>query len=106
VKVVVLREKQHQTLTLKVGELPAEHTASAAGTKHLDKLGLTVHDLTNDLAQQRGYKPGEGVMVTQLAPHSAAARAGLHPAMLIRQVNQQPIETLKPSSGSSPLEMR
>jgi S1-C subfamily serine protease len=36
-----------------------------------------------------------GKSLRQVAPHSAAARAGLHPEMLIRQVNQQPIENIE-----------
>jgi serine protease Do len=98
VRVLVLRDKKRHELSLKVGELPAEQVTASASepeAQSLGKLGLGVQNLTDELAQQLGYERHEGVVVSRVEPDSAAARAGLRPGMLIRQVNQKDVENMR-----------
>ena len=43
------------------------------------------------MSQQLGYKRGDGVIVTQVEPNSAAYEAGIRRGMLILQVNQKAV---------------
>lgn len=47
-------------------------------------LGVTVQPLTPELAEAKGIRQGQGVLVTQVAPESPAARAGLLPGDVLR----------------------
>jgi len=53
-----------------------------------------VENLTREQARQFGYKPGEGVLVTDVDPGSAAARAGIQPGNLILEVNREPVKNV------------
>ena len=46
-------------------------------TVHRARLGVMIQPLTDELAQQFGLKPGEGVLVAEVAPDSPAAKIGL-----------------------------
>ncbi len=54
-------------------------------------LGVQVRNLSPALAQRFGYRPGEGVLVTAVAPESPAGSAGIHPGDLILSVNGQTV---------------
>ncbi len=56
-------------------------------------LGLSVRNLSPALAQQLGYKPGEGVLVTGVAPESPAGNAGIQPGDLILGVDDQTVNS-------------
>ncbi len=45
--------------------------------------------VSEDLAQQFGYKKQEGALISQVLPGSPAPSAGLRPGMLISEVNKQ-----------------
>ena len=68
-------------------------TAKAAGGKQepRTKLGITVQGLSDDLARRMGYEGETGVVVSQVTPGSGAARAGIKPGMLIKEVNRQAV---------------
>ena len=70
-----------------------EDQLAKAGTQTADDLGLSVQTLTEELAAQFDAKPGEGVVVTGVAPGSIAAMAGIDPGTLILQVNREPVKT-------------
>ncbi|PWG65526.1 DegQ family serine endoprotease [Sediminicurvatus halobius] len=54
-------------------------------------LGVRVQDLTPEIAQAFGLEQGGGALVAQVAPGSAAARAGLESGDVITAVNGQAI---------------
>ena len=57
--------------------------------------GLSVQDITPELAQQLGLSPKEkGVVVSGVEPASPAAQAGLHPGDVVKEVNRQSIQDL------------
>ncbi len=91
----ILREGKHKKVTVTIEEKPG--SATLAMNKHglLKKLGLTVQDLTPDLAQQFGYKEGQGVLVAEVEPGSAAANVGIQPGQLIEEVNRVKVHSVK-----------
>jgi serine protease Do len=54
-------------------------------------LGMTLQDLTPAIAERLGVEETTGVIVTGVEGNSPAARAGLKPGMVIRQVNRQDV---------------
>ncbi|MDX1785457.1 MAG: PDZ domain-containing protein, partial [Roseovarius sp.] len=53
--------------------------------------GVMIQDFTPDLADALGVKAGDGAVVTQVEPDSAAEEAGLEPGDLIVAVDGRPV---------------
>ena len=94
--VTILRNGQEQKLSMKVGQLPGDKTASekpvhpAAG-----KWGLQLRDVNPQIAQRFNLKEDKGVVVAGLEPGSRAAEAGMQRGDLILEVNRQPVGSVK-----------
>jgi len=60
-----------------------------------ESLGISVQDMSEDLAEDFGYAGVEGVLVTEVKPNSAAALANLREGMLIQEVNRKPVKNVE-----------
>ena len=89
VKVVVLREGERKTLTVELGTRPKSEQAAASRSDILEQLGITVQNLTPDLAERFGYKDETGVIVTDVEQGSLADFGGITPGTLIVEVNRK-----------------
>lgn len=85
----IMRDGKQESIKITIGTLTPDKLASTSPTQSSDELGLTVQTLTDQLAEQFGGKPGDGVLVTEVTPGSVAATAGIEPGTLILQVNRQ-----------------
>jgi serine protease Do len=94
VKLEILRDGKPMTLTVKPAERKDETVASAKPGEEVPErsLGLTVQNLTPEIADQLGYKADAGVVVTEVDPDSPAAQAGLQPGDMILEINRQKID--------------
>jgi serine protease Do len=63
----------------------------ATGKASHARLGVTIQDLTQPLAESFGLKRPDGALVASVAPDSAAAAAGLKSGDVITEVNDQPV---------------
>ena len=63
----------------------------ATGKVSHGRLGVTVQDLTQSLADSFGIQRVEGALVSNVAPDSAAASAGLKSGDVITAVNGEPV---------------
>ncbi len=99
VEVTVLRDGKTLNVPVTIEEQPEEIGASSrprvpqqAGQPEavgVDKVGLELVDLNDELANQLGYKSGvKGALVSRVEPGSVAATAGLRRGMLLMRVNQ------------------
>ena len=88
----VLREGKQISLPITVGELKDNEIAAAAGQE--SDMGLTVQPLTPDVAQTLGLERVEGLVISAVAPGSAADEAGLRSGDVITQVNRRPVKNL------------
>ncbi len=97
VKMVVLRDGKRKTLTVELGKRPStEELAAESGQPQVQKqLGLTVQNLTDELAGRFGYEGMKGVVVTSVEPGSAAAEEGIRAGMLIEEVNRLQVSNTK-----------
>jgi len=90
VNLEVLRDGNRQTVSVKIGSLPDETLASAAGPKGIESgWGLSVQTIDPQLAEQLKVEANSGVVVTNVDPTSAAATAGIRPGTIIQEVNRQ-----------------
>jgi serine protease Do len=97
VEIMVLRDGERKTLTAELEERTREEetTAAAKEPDSLEKLGLSVQDLTNNIAEQLGYEGLSGVIITNVEPGSVAERRKLEAGMLIMQVGQKKIRDVE-----------
>jgi serine protease Do len=103
VDLTVLRGGQKKQVSFPVAQRPDEGEAVArgeAGAPETEgdkspKLGVTLGDLTPQIARQLGVEPGEGVVVRDVVATGPAARAGIEPGMVIVELNRKPVKTVQ-----------
>ena len=94
VKIEVLRNGKEETISLTVGTMPGAGEEMVAPQKE-SEWGMTVQELTPQLAQQLGLESGStGVVVSDVSEGSPAAEAGLRPGDLIAEVNRTVVNNL------------
>jgi Do/DeqQ family serine protease len=86
----VVRDRKTVTLSVRVGEQPTDE-AMAAVESGDEILGLTVEPLTPETAQQNRLPVRSGLLVTEVAPGSPGAMAGIKPGDAILEVNRRPV---------------
>ena len=87
--VKVMREKKMVTLSVTIGEQPTDDAMEAESGDEV--LGLTVEPLTPETAQQNRLAARSGLLVTEVAPGSAGAAAGIRAGDAILEVNRRPV---------------
>ena len=96
VSVSILRDGQTQDISVTLGgrsaRLPRSANDLEGHTEHWK--GLSVQNLTADLAEKLGYTAAKGVLIADVASGSAAAKAGLRKGDLILEVENQPIHSI------------
>lgn len=103
---VVRAESNGKTRNLKVKvqteEIPEEDTVASfrqsdrsAGATERSDLGLTVRNLSEELADRYGIEVRQGVLVTAVEPGSPAQRQGLREGDVITDVNRKPVKNLR-----------
>lgn len=90
--VKVLRDGKVQVISLTVERLKDTEEESAA--KAPDKLGMSVTELTGDLAARLRTTETKGVVVTEVKAGSSAERAGIARGDIIREVNGNKVATI------------
>ena len=96
VEIVVLRNGKRKTLTAELEKRPTKEVLEAGSRgQSSEKLGVSVQNLTDELAKRYGYEDLKGVIVTEVEPDSPAARAGIQPGSLIQEVNRQAVENTR-----------
>jgi len=100
VPVVVWRDGRERTIGVMVGELPAEAQLAAATpgperrTTELTGLGLSVAGLSPELRERFQLKPDQkGVVIVEVEPGSPGAERELRPGDVIREVQQEAVNT-------------
>ena len=101
----IMRDGKAQSLGVELGEVPDDASEDAAGPSGgsaphatnggaLD--GVTLEELTPELRRTLGLgaEVQHGVVITELAPGSAAAKAGLRPGDVVLELNRAPVDSL------------
>ena len=97
VSIPVLRDGQMQDISVTLSERSAQAPRPVKDFEgHAELLwkGLSVQNLTADLAEKLGHTADEGVLIAGVAPGSVAAKAGLRKGDLILEIENQAIHSL------------
>lgn len=96
-ELTIIRKGKKKKLTIKIGKLDEEQIAGGAspGESTSRKLGLTVQELTPELAQSLGIDEKKGLLISNVESGSPASTAGLKRGEIIIEVNQQTVEKIK-----------
>ena len=93
-KLTILRDGQAQTLDVPLGDAPQRAPATAGRPGVPERPGLSVTDLTPEVARTLGLPSGlQSAVVTDVVPGSPAAEAGLRPGDVIQEVNRKPVRS-------------
>ena len=98
----IIRDGNTKDIAISIGEQPANFSKQSKeigggndGTSGLKQFGLSFQNLTQDLAEQFGYKSDQGVLIKEVEQGSTAAMAGLRPGLLVEEVNKTRVHNLK-----------
>jgi serine protease Do len=95
-ELLVLRDGQEKTLSLKVGTLPDQETPTAENdSTSRGQWGLKLQELTPAMARSQGLTEGQGVGVVAVEPGSPAAEAGIRPGDILLQVNRRNVGSIQ-----------
>ncbi|MBI1813384.1 MAG: DegQ family serine endoprotease [Deltaproteobacteria bacterium] len=93
-EVKVLRHGEEKSLTVAVAQLPEPKPQVRAATD--SDWGLAIADLTPNLARRLGLPTQRrGIVITTVAPTSAAAEAGVQSGDIIREANRHEVSTVR-----------
>jgi serine protease Do len=98
VTVRVIRDGHEKDLTVMIGEQPDTTKLAKTETGESDYAfaGVAVQDLDRDTAKELGIKgKAQGVVVTAVEPDSGAEKAGVMRGDVIREINRQPVKSVK-----------
>jgi len=93
----IMRSGRDKKIQVTIGEQPAnfgKNGPAASVDKALDKFGLTLQELTPELAKKFNYEEGSGLIISDVASGSAANAAGLKPGQLVEEVNRVRVTSL------------
>jgi serine protease Do len=111
-KIKIIRDGKEIELSVIVAEMPPEVSGEEVAQESAsEEVGISVSDITRDIAEQYNIKEKEGVVVTDVVPGSMADMAGIQVGDLIVEVNRKQVknskefhkELLKVSKGKSVL---
>ncbi len=91
VKLVVIRNGKKKTIKAELGDRDEQIKVANKPSEAIKKLGLTVKNLNEEMADRLGYKDQEGVLVAGVESGSEASEEGIRPGMLIMEVDRKPV---------------
>jgi serine protease Do len=98
VTIRVIRDGHEKDLRVTIGEQPDTTRIAKAETDESDYAfaGVAVQDLDRDTAKELGVKgKAQGVVVTAVELASGAGKAGVRRGDVIREINRQPVKSVK-----------
>ena len=94
IRLKILRDGREKEVTVVIARLK-DGAADEQGEAAQDKLGLTVRELTKELAVRLQLKESTGVVVTEVKPDGPAQEAGIARGDLITEIDGEKIATLQ-----------
>jgi serine protease Do len=91
----LLRKGQEKVVHVKVAEMKEERAAASGGGTLEESVGMTVQELTPEIARSLRVTDTKGLVVTDVEEGSPADEAGIRRGDLIVEVNQRKVENLR-----------
>lgn len=101
VKLGVIRDGEKKTITVTLGKQPEDMMGSVLQDQspepNMEKqLGFKVQNLTADIAQELGLRPGQdGVIIAEISRSSNAYRQGLRRGLIITEVDRKEVQNIE-----------
>ena len=95
VRLLIFREGKKQEIFVVVSKLKdGESAVASAGGSESDKLGISIQELTKELAARLGIKDVKsGLVISEVKPGSPAEEAGIVSGSIVVEINGQRPET-------------
>ncbi len=98
-KVRLIRDGRKKTIRVTTDEMPDEDTLLAQAGGMTSKspaanIGIQVAPISEEQARRLGLRADVGLLITDVAPGSPAARADLRPGDVILEVNRTPVNSV------------
>ncbi len=93
VNITVLRDKRNVPLTVTIAELKDQEVVASVPERERN-FGLTVQNVTPEIAQTLGLKRAQGVVITAVERGSAADDAGLRRGDVILEIDRETVGNL------------
>lgn len=94
-ELTIMRNGEKITKSVTVAAFPDDLKPGATrvekGVSKSDALGISVQNLSDELAERFGFQGAQGVVITEVTPNSPASLTGLIEGMLIQEVNRKAI---------------
>jgi serine protease Do len=97
----IIRDGREKKIQVTIGEQPSGFSsATSSATKvekekeTLDKYGLTLQPLTQELAERFNFKDASGLIISGVQPGSPASLSGLKPGYLVEEINKVKVKNL------------
>jgi serine protease Do len=94
------RNGKRETRNIRLEARPNPEGAKAKVERSSGGFGLSLRPLTPELRQQLGTGQTQGVLVSEVAPGSAAARAGLRPGDVVTEAQGKPVTSPADLAGT------
>jgi serine protease Do len=95
VTVEVIRKGKKKQIQVTLGELKEEKETPEVSEDKPNNLGITLQELTPELARNFGLKETTGLVVMKVESGSPASEAGIRPGDIILEIDQVPVIDLK-----------
>ena len=92
IKVEVIRDGKKKLLKPRLAERKDQATLASIPPQKEKEWGLTVQNLSDELAEKFELKEKSGVLVTEVEADGPADKGGLKEGDLIKEVNRKPVE--------------
>jgi serine protease Do len=92
VSLQVFRGNKETPVAVAIEKMKEEEVIASPTEK--DDLGLTVEQITPDIAEDLGLEQTHGVVITAVAPDGLGDEAGFQPGDIVREINRQPVRNL------------
>ncbi len=94
VEILIIRKGKEKRLTITIGELEEDTRVAATIPKIEESFGLSVQELTPEIAESLSLKGEKGVVISGIKGDSPASDAGLQRGDLIQEIEHEPVENL------------
>jgi serine protease Do len=92
VKIVLMRDGKQKTIPVTIGALKED--GETAETRERDQgleFGLSVQEITPEMAESLGLEGKKGLIIANVEPNSTAAEAGLRRGDIILEINRETV---------------
>jgi serine protease Do len=95
ISLTVFRDGKKRKVKVAIGVYPDDREDAVIATELSEKIGVSVQELTRDLARRFGYEVDEGVIVSKVEPGTPAHQEGIQAGYLIMGINRRPVKSIR-----------